>query len=147
LYERASEMGLEGIVSKRADAHYQEGRTHSWLKVKALQTGDFVISGYTMSEAAEGLAALALGEWVDGELHYRGKCGTGFDSAMLKELVTRLEPLRAGASPLDGAPKDVLVVRPVLSAHIHYSNRTGDGMLRHAVFKGLREPELTSAGA
>jgi bifunctional non-homologous end joining protein LigD len=147
LYERASEMGLEGIVSKRADAPYLEGRTHSWLKVKALQTGDFVIAGYTVSQAAEGLAALALGEWVEGELHYRGKCGTGFDSPMLKYLLERLEPLRSGASPLDGAPKDVMPVRPVLSAHIHFSNRTSDNMLRHAVFKGLREPEITATAA
>jgi bifunctional non-homologous end joining protein LigD len=115
--------------------------------VKALQTGDFVIAGYTVSQAAEGLAALALGEWVEGELHYRGKCGTGFDAPMLKYLLERLEPLRSGASPLDGAPKDVLAVRPVLSAHIHYSNRTSDNMLRHAVFKGLREPEITATAA
>ena len=147
LYERASDMGLEGVVSKRADAPYHEGRSHSWLKVKALQSDDFVIAGYTVSQAAEGLAALALGEWVDGELVYRGKCGTGFDAPMLKRLRKRLEPLRAGASPLDGAPKEVLPVRPVLSAHIHYSNRTSDGMLRHSVFKGLREPELSATAA
>jgi bifunctional non-homologous end joining protein LigD len=147
LYERASEMGLEGIVSKRADAPYRAGRWPSWLKVKALQTGDFVIAGYTVSDAAEGLAALALGEWEDGELHYRGKVGTGFDHAMLSRLLARLEPLRSGASPLEGAPKDVFPVRPVLSAHIHYSNRTGDDMLRHAVFKALREPELAAGNA
>jgi len=147
LYERASELGLEGIVSKRADAPYQEGRTQSWVKTKALQAGDFVIAGYTVSEAAEGLAALGLGEWVDGELHYRGKVGTGFDSDMLQRLLARLEPLQADASPLEGAPKDIIFVRPVLSAHIHYSNRTGDGMLRHAVFKSLREPELSGIAA
>ena len=84
LYERASELGLEGIVSKRASATYQSGRSKTWTKTKALQVGDFVIAGYTTSKAAEGLASLALGEWEDGELHYRGKVGTGFDSAMLQ---------------------------------------------------------------
>ncbi|MDK1385236.1 DNA ligase D [Sinorhizobium sp. 8-89] len=144
LYDQASEMGLEGIVSKRASAPYQSGRSKTWTKTKALQIGDFVIAGYTRSEAAEGLAALALGEWVDGELQYRGKVGTGFDAEMLKQLLARLEPLRAGAAKLEGAPKEIIWVRPVLTAHIHYSNRTTDNALRHAVFKGLRDVELST---
>ena len=90
------------------------------------------------------MPSLALGEWEDGELQYRGKVGTGFDSAMLHALLERLEPLRAGAAPLDGAPKDIIWVRPVLSAHIHYSNRTSDNLLRHSVFKGLSDVELST---
>ncbi|WP_163270206.1 DNA ligase D [Chelativorans alearense] len=142
-YDQACEMGLEGIVSKRASAPYHQGRSKTWTKTKALQVGDFVIAGYTVSEAAEGIAALALGEWEDGELSYRGKVGTGFDAETLGRLRERLEPLRPGAVKLEGAPKDVIWVRPVLSAHIHYANRTTDNMLRHAVFKGLREAELS----
>ncbi|ULJ72195.1 DNA ligase D [Rhizobium gallicum] len=144
LYAQASEMGLEGIISKRTSAPYQSGRSKTWTKTKALRADDFVIVGYTTSEAAEGLAALALGEWVDGELEYRGKVGTGFDADMLKQLLARLEPLRAGAVKLDGAPREIIWVRPVLSAHIHYANRTTDNALRHAVFKGLRGVELST---
>lgn len=144
LYEQASEMGLEGIVSKRASAPYHCGRSKTWTKTKALKAGDFVIAGYTTSEAAEGLAALALGEWVDGELEYRGKVGTGFGADILRQLLARLEPLRAGATKLDGAPRDIIWVRPVLSAHIHYANRTADNALRHAVFKGLRDISLST---
>lgn len=142
-YEQACEMGLEGIVSKRASAPYHQGRSKTWTKTKALQVGDFVIAGYTVSEAAEGIAALALGEWKDGELSYRGKVGTGFGAVMLGRLRERLEPLREGAVKLEGGPKDVIWVRPILSAHIHYANRTADNMLRHAVFKSLREAELS----
>jgi bifunctional non-homologous end joining protein LigD len=147
LYERASELGLEGVVSKRASAPYHRGRSQTWTKTKALNVGDFVIAGYTTSQAAEGLAALALGEWEEGELQYRGKVGTGFDAAMLRTLLARLEHLAGDAEPLDGAPKDIKWVRPVLSAHIHFANRTADNMLRHAVFKGLREPELSGEAA
>jgi DNA ligase D len=147
LYDRASEMGLEGIVSKRASAPYEPGRSQSWTKIKARDTGDFFIVGYTVSEAAEGLAALGLGEYADGELTYCGKCGSGFDAGTLPRLLARLEPLRAGAERLDGMPKEVMAVRPVLKAHIHYANRTNDNFLRHAVFKGLREAELSAGGA
>ena len=144
LFDRASEMGLEGIVSKRASAPYQPGRSATWSKTKALMVGDFVIAGFTISAAAEGLASLALGEWVDGELQYRGKVGTGFDAATLTRLLSRLEPLQGGAVAIDGAPKDIHWVRPLLSAHIHYATRTTDNALRHAVFKGLREAELST---
>jgi bifunctional non-homologous end joining protein LigD len=144
LYERASELGLEGIVSKNAATRYQQARSKSWLKIKALQAGDFVIAGYTTSEAAEGLAALALAEWEDGELRYRGKVGTGFDAPTLKSLLERLEALRDDTARLDRAPRDVIHVRPVLTAHIHYANRTADNLLWHSLFKGLREAELSS---
>ena len=144
LYDHAAEMGLEGIVSKRSSAAYCAGRSTAWTKTKALTSGDFVIAGFTTSEAAEGLAALGLGEWVDGNLEYRGKVGTGFDAPMLAALYKRLQPLTKDAVPLEGGPKEMRWVRPLLSAHIHYANRTGDNMLRHAVFKNLREAELST---
>lgn len=147
LYERASEMGLEGIVSKRASAPYTSGRSSTWVKTKAQNVGDFIIAGYTTSEAAEGLAALAVAEWVDGELHYRGKVGTGFDARTASDILGRLQTLQEAAEPLGstGAPRNIKWVKPVLTAHVHYANRTDDGMLRHAVFKRLREAELSSA--
>ncbi len=144
LFDRASELGLEGIVSKRLGARYESGRTTSWSKTKALQVGDFVIAGFTRSAAAGGIGALALGEWVDGELEYRGKVGTGFDAATLAALLERLAPLAEGGVPLERGPKDVVWVRPVHQARIHYATRTADNSLRHAVFKGLREAALST---
>lgn len=146
LYRHAAEIGLEGVVSKKADAPYHEGRSQGWLKAKAPRTEDFVIVGYTISPATEGLGALALGEWDGEELHYRGKVGSGFDAPSLRDLLIRLEPLAAGAAPIEGAPKGTIFVRPVLSARVRYANRTGDDMLRHAVFLGLREPEISGSG-
>lgn len=148
LYDQASELGLEGVVSKRATAIYQSGRTKSWTKVKALQKGDFVIAGYTVSNAAEGLAALGMAEFEDGELHYRGKVGTGFDRDTAAELLARLQPLREGATAPEGVPREIMRemnwVRPLLSARIHYANRTTDNALRHGVFRGLRDVGLST---
>jgi DNA ligase D len=145
-FERVSEMELEGVVSKRRDAPYQPGRSKSWIKTKARAVGDFVIAGYTTSQAAGGLAALAVAEWEGDELAYRGKVGTGFDAATLEALLARLETLREGAAgPLARAPREVVPVRPVLTAHIHFTDRTSDGSLRHAVFKGLREVAVSGA--
>jgi bifunctional non-homologous end joining protein LigD len=46
LYGRAMSMGLEGIVSKRADAPYRSGRTEQWIKVKCWKRGRFVVVGF-----------------------------------------------------------------------------------------------------
>jgi bifunctional non-homologous end joining protein LigD len=147
LYDHATEIGLEGIVSKRADAPYVQARSKTWIKVKSLQTGDFPIVGYTLSPAAGGIGAIALGQWVDGELEYRGKCGTGFSADEVLTILDKLKPLAAPDQKLDGMPKDVIPVRPVITAHVHYANLTADNSVRHAVFKGLREPEIKASEA
>ena len=144
LYEQAAQIGLEGIVSKRADGPYVGGRSSSWLKIKAPQEKIYVIGGYTPSAAAGGIGALCMGEWVDGELVYRGKVGTGFDAATMAALLQRLQGLTIEGR-LDGAPKDMIAVKPVLSAKIRLSNVTADGLIRHGVFNGLREVELSAA--
>jgi bifunctional non-homologous end joining protein LigD len=144
LYDLASERGLEGIVSKRADSRYLGGRSSSWLKVKALKLGDFVIAGYSESAANGGIGALAMAEWVGEDLVYRGKVGTGIDTALMGPLLARLEALRVEGK-LEGAPKEILPVRPVLKARVQYATITTEGLLRHAVFRGLREAELTTA--
>ncbi len=82
-------LGLEGIVSKRADDPYREKRTRSWLKVKCLQRQEFVIVGYTDPAGSRtGFGALLLGvrESRGGTLRYAGKVGTGFDELSLRTL-------------------------------------------------------------
>ena len=138
-------MGLEGIVSKRLGA-LPERAAKTWIKTKALRCRRLRHRRlHDLRRRPRGSARSALGEWVDGELQYRGKVGTGFDAATCWRICcARLEPLEAGATKLDGAPKDMIWVRPVLTAHIHYANRTADNALRHAVFKGLRDVELST---
>jgi bifunctional non-homologous end joining protein LigD len=145
LYDQAVELGLEGILSKRENSVYIQERSKTWLKSKAVLVGDFPIVGYTESAANGGLGALALGRWVDGELEYSGNVGTGFDGATMKMLLSRLAPLVAGGHKLERMTKDIIPVRPVLTAHIHYANLTADNSVRHAVFMSLREPEITAA--
>jgi DNA ligase D len=145
-FDRVASRGLEGVVSKRADARYSPGRSKSWIKAKAPLTGEFVIAGFTRSPQNGGLGALALAAWDEGELVYRGKVGTGFGAATLAALLARLETL-TGGEKLANAPKDVVWVRPTLTARVRYSNLTADGAVRHAVFLGLREvaPAPTAA--
>jgi bifunctional non-homologous end joining protein LigD len=44
-FKAAAEIGLEGIVSKRAASRYRSGRSRSWLKTKNMVEGEFVLLG------------------------------------------------------------------------------------------------------
>jgi DNA ligase D len=139
---QASQLGLEGVISKRVDSIYQQARARSWLKIKCRLSEEFLIVGYNPSEAAGGIGALLLAEAEDGGLRYVGRVGTGFSTAEMKRLHARLEALRARkatvALPPEERRKGIAWVRPALVAEVEYGNRTADGILRHAVYKGLR---------
>ncbi|MBC7433869.1 MAG: DNA ligase D [Rubritepida sp.] len=139
----ACELAMEGIVSKRADASYISGRNDGWTKAKCRGRDEFVIGGYTPEKTGRGLGALLMGAMRDGRLIHLGRVGTGFSAKVADGLLQRLEPLVQPVSPFSGAqpPRAGAVkwVRPKLVAEIAYGGWTGEGMLRHASFQGLRE--------
>ncbi len=149
-FGRACELGLEGIISKRAKAPYTSGRGRSWLKVKCLLRQEFVIGGYTEPGGARShLGALLLGVREHGALVYAGKVGTGFTRASLAELSRRLAPLGRAKSPFANPPRGadargVHWVAPRLVAEVSFVERTDDGLIRHGSFQGLRDDKATA---
>jgi bifunctional non-homologous end joining protein LigD len=74
MYKEACAKGLEGIVSKRADAPYVPGRQKTWLKVKCSLRQEFIIVGYSGAKSGErALGALYLGYRKDGALTTPGR--------------------------------------------------------------------------
>ena len=145
MMEKACALGLEGIISKRADRPYRSGRTGDWLKITCSLNDEFVIGGYLDSTAqSDAIGALSLGVYKRGRLVYVGRVGTGFSRRSARELWQALQPLRAKRSPFADAldalqRRGVHWLRPELVAQVEYRALTGDGLLRHAAFKGLRE--------
>ncbi|MCY4454981.1 MAG: non-homologous end-joining DNA ligase [Chloroflexi bacterium] len=144
-FEAAKALGLEGVVAKRRDSAYEAGRrSPRWLKVKARQTGDFIVGGHHTSEgaAAGPFGALLLGTRdEDGALRYVGRVGTGFDDAMLRDLRASLDAIETDANPFTEEPPDVdrvTFVRPDLVAEVAYANETREGILRAPSFLRLR---------
>ena len=145
-FEAAKSLGLEGVVAKRRDSTYEEGRrSQRWLKVKARRTEDFVVGGHHSGEGARAgtFGALLLGTRDDGDdaLRYVGRVGTGFDDAMLRELRARLDAIETDANPFAAEPPDaerVTFVRPELVAEVAYANETREGILRAPSFLRLR---------
>jgi bifunctional non-homologous end joining protein LigD len=133
-------------VSKRADGAYPGGRTRLWLKSKCGRRQEFVVGGFTEpSGARRGFGALLLGVHDgEGDLRYAGRVGSGFDEATLARLAKRLRALERRTPPFSDPPtgprgRGVHWTSPSLVAEVAFSEWTGDGQLRHPVFKGLRE--------
>lgn len=139
---QARGMSLEGIVSKKRYSSYRGRRTQTWIKVKCVNTEDFVIVGFTESKAAGGLSALLLAEEGSDGLRYVGKVGTGFSTKEAGQLLKRLQAIQQAKPPLTqtkGMKRSAAIwVKPTLVAEVRFSSRTGDGRLRHPVYKGLR---------
>lgn len=144
-YKRAVDEGMEGVIAKKANSTYTPGyRSENWLKIKAVQSQEAIICGYTDSEKGDSLfGSLILGMFKDGELVYIGNCGTGFSNEEQKALLEKLKKLAQEENPfgkkisLKGRKPNW--VEPRLICEVKFSEWTKGGSLRHPVYKGLRQ--------
>ncbi len=145
MFHKACELHAEGIVSKKRDAPYREGRSADWVKSKCLHEQEFVVAGYTLpSNGGPGVGALLLGYYDDaGKLIYAGRTGTGFTHKFSAELRRRLQPMETAKTALARASAEAkrgaIWVRPELVAQVRFATWTADDQLRQAAFLGLRE--------
>jgi bifunctional non-homologous end joining protein LigD len=114
VFRHACELGVEGIVSKRPRRTLPLGPTGG---------------------------ALCVGRRDGERVLYAGKAGTGYTEKVARELREKLDPLIVKTSPLAVPVKKPKAtwVRPIVDAEIEYGALTDDGLLREAVFKGLRD--------
>jgi bifunctional non-homologous end joining protein LigD len=135
-WERACAEGWEGVIAKRIDSIYEHRRSPHWLKMKCEETVDLVVGGFTEPRGKRvGLGALLLGYFDGSDFVFAGKVGTGFDTALLRELRARFDTIALPAPPFTrgtGLPRAGAVwVKPELVVELAFMEWTSGGKLRH----------------
>jgi DNA ligase D-like protein (predicted ligase) len=104
--EHACKLGLEGVISKRADRSYAPGDRGIWVKSKCLNREEFVVVGWTDPAGSRPhFGALLLGYYTEGgQLLCAGRPGTGFTDLELERLSGVLRPLQTQQMPFDKPP-------------------------------------------
>ena len=141
----ALERGLEGIISKRADAPYRAGRADAWRKIKQRASDEFAVVGYTAPKGSRnGLGALLLAAPEgDRGWRYAGRVGTGFSHEQLDTLAAQLAP-RARSAPTarvevdDPELRRARWVTPTLVAEVFHHGLGNQGLLRQPSLKTIR---------
>jgi bifunctional non-homologous end joining protein LigD len=143
LYQETERLGLEGIVGKKSGSPYKAGRSPAWLKIRSRHAADFVVVGFTAPKGSRGgFGALQLADYVNGELVYAGRAGTGFSDKQLAEVRRELEAHKRGDPPCAGpilAEMGTTWVEPTMVCEVEYSEWTEEGLLRQPVFLRFRD--------
>ena len=150
-YAAFEAAGCDGIVAKRLDGHYIEGK-REMLKIKHRRIVDVVIGGYRVHKEGGRIGSLLLGLYdAAGAMHFVGP-SSGFPDEERIALLGRFEALRSDDSfghPEEGARRpgaesrwaqtrgaedretDWVPVAPEVVAEVSYDQVTA-GRFRHA---------------
>ncbi|MCS4163644.1 DNA ligase D [Sphingobacterium sp. BIGb0116] len=150
----AKKLGIEGVMAKRKESVYHiHERSPDWLKIKANRRQEVVIGGFTKNEGSSKLfSSLLVGLYEGKKLIYTGKVGTGFSAKLQQELMAQFKPLVTKNSPFDDEPDinkssrfrprpphaAVTWLHPNLVCEVSFTEMTGDGVMRHPSFVGMR---------
>ncbi|AZI36313.1 putative DNA ligase [Caenibius tardaugens NBRC 16725] len=142
LFSAMCVAGQEGIIAKRVDAPYRGERTRNWVKVKCTRRQEFVIIGWTTSGTrGRAFKSLLLAQREGDVLVYKGKVGTGFNSATMDDLANRIATLTRKTAPAPvprAEARGAHWVTPKLVAEVAFAEFTAEGRVRHGSFIALR---------
>ena len=142
LFKRASAVGLEGVVGKRAASPYVAGRHRDWRKLRVVRTDDFAVVGFTRGDGARTrLGALHLARWNGEDFVYAGSVGSGLREQELIELSDALDKEKRAKPGFGGAVpkgKQHVWVEPLRVVEVRYKERTEEGLLRQPVYLRMR---------
>ena len=145
MYASVEQLGLEGVVAKRADSPYRPGRSADWVKIRSMRIDDFAVVGWTppSSEGRTGFSGLHLAMKDGSGWVYCGKVGGGFGERELEAIYQVLAASPAARYDFQVMPADVRTSRwvaPRLVCAVRYKEFThGGSRLRQPVFLRLRD--------
>lgn len=139
MYELTKRQGLEGVVAKRRDSLYFQGkRTRDWIKCKNLLDDDFVVCGYIHKD--NNIISIVLGQYRDGQLVYKGHVTMGVSGEPFRRIASAPEiPEPVMEVPAGHGNENAVWLEPSLVCTVKYMMKTNSGGLRQPVLKGLRD--------
>lgn len=138
LFALAQQQGLEGIVAKRKEGQYFQGkRTREWLKIKNLQDDDFVVCGWIPKE--NHMTSIVLGQYREGKLVYKGHVTLGVGGDAFAEIKSQKTiPQPPVKVPEGHGNENARWLKPELVCVVQFMYKMEKGSMRQPVFKGLR---------
>ncbi len=143
-FEKAVELGFEGIIGKRKNSIYIPGkRSDYWVKAKKSNTVDAAILGYMKGEGEreEFFGSLILGLYDGKRFVYIGRVGTGFDVKFMEWFTDASKAYITENCPFSEVPvikREVQWLKPHFVCEVEYLEVSNDGKLRAPVFKRMR---------
>jgi bifunctional non-homologous end joining protein LigD len=122
LWTLVCEHKLEGMIAKRPDSRYSNGRSTDWIKIKRTCTVSALVGGFDPGEGARASTFGCLHLYLigaDGNLVPVGKVGSGFSDRELHEVMQAMH-------------------HPPLIVEVEYLDCSPDGQLRQPVFQRIR---------
>jgi bifunctional non-homologous end joining protein LigD len=140
MFAHLKELGVEGIVAKRADSAYVGRRSTDWIKVSARSSDDFAVVGYTPpKETRASFGALLLAQrgaegWV-----YAGRVGGGLSADDLASIGKRVAAAKDAPPPRDAEiERGARWIEPELVVEVEFKERSTKGRLRQPTFLRVR---------
>jgi DNA ligase D-like protein (predicted ligase) len=134
LYKGACDIGLEGIVSKRANAPYRSGQSPFWLKIKVAVESELVLLGTDYD--SEGKRIAYLGKEEEGQLKLAGTAVMTLSALARYDLDSRIQKLVTERPPIPQCIwRQPRWLKPELRVRVKHL--AGGDRLKHASVQGL----------
>jgi len=128
LFKSIQKLGLEGIVAKNKFSLYHiNKRTDDFIKIKNIQRDEFLIGGYEHKK--NGILSLAIGEYIDKDFCFVGNVSIN-PKHKLYNIILKQKKSKNYFQDLN---KDIIYIKPIISCHIKYLERTKNNHLRHPI--------------
>ena len=146
LITRVCNQHLEGLIAKKADSVYTNGRSGDWLKIKCHREQEFVVGGaaFLPGRGTGTFSSLLVGVKSGKGLKYVGRVGGGFNAREREEWRARVQQLEQKSSPFDRLPEKRSGeiwhwMKPRLVIQVAFADWTQDGILRQPRYLGMRQ--------
>lgn len=143
LFEAVKAMNMEGIVAKKKEGSYIEGKKHQdWLKIKCRYLQNCLLGGYTLRGKI--VNSLLLGVYDENNFLYVGRAASGLSTSQQEILSKELPKLEINNSPFSnllGKRGNFHFIKPDLGIKVEFQEWTEDLKLRTPVIKAFADIE------